>query len=336
MHALVTGGGGFLGRYIVEQLLARGDRVRTIYRRAYLKLEALGIEVARGDIRSLDAVDAACHEIDCVFHVAARPGIAMNRSEYDSINLVGTKNIVVTCRRKGVSRLVYTSSPSVVFAGCDQAGIDESAPYDFRWLEANRAWYSLSKAQAEQVVLAANSDELKTCALRPHLIWGPQDRHLIPRLIDRARSGRLRRIGDGTNLVDITYVENAAEAHLLAADALAQDGPPVAGKAYFISQGEPVNCWRWIDDILALVDLPPVKKKISLANARRVGGICEGLYSLLGFSDEPPMTRFLASQLATSHWFDIGAARRDLGYTPRVSTAEGMQRLGEWLKTAKG
>ena len=332
MRALVTGGGGFLGRYIVEQLGARGDRVRSFGRGDYPELEALGVEVVRGDIRDRDAVIAACGDIDCVFHVAALPGIGMDRRAYDDINFSGTKNVLAGCQRHGASRLVYTSSPSVVFAGTDQCGIDESVAYDFAWLEANRAYYSLSKAQAEQAVLAANREGLRTCSLRPHLIWGPRDGHLVPRLIARARSGRLRRIGDGTNLVDMIYVDNAAEAHVRAADALAGEVASAAGKSYFLSQGEPVNCWRWIDDILALVDLPPVKKSISLNAAWRLGAACEAAYRLLGLKGEPPMTRFLAAQLATSHWFDISAARHDLGYEPRVSTAEGMRRLGEWLR----
>ncbi|MCI0331810.1 MAG: NAD-dependent epimerase/dehydratase family protein [Planctomycetes bacterium] len=332
MHALVTGGGGFLGAYIVEAILARGGRVRSFGRGDYPRLQAQGAEVVRGDIRDRDAVAAACRDVECVYHVAAMPGISMRARGYDEVNRVGTDNVLAACRAAGVTRLIYTSSPSVVFAGHDQRGVDESEPYGFEWLEANRAYYSLSKARAEQAVLAANGETLKTCALRPHLIWGPGDTHLIPRLIARASAGRLRRVGDGTNLVDITYVENAADAHLRAADALATAASPVAGRAYFVSQGEPVNCWRWIDEILALVELPAVSKSVSLETALRVGAVCEAVYRLLGLTSEPPMTRFLAAQLAISHWFDMSAARRDFGYQPRVSTAQGMRRLGEWLR----
>jgi nucleoside-diphosphate-sugar epimerase len=356
MHALVTGGGGFLGGYIVEALLARGDRVRSFGRGDYPQLRAQGAEVLRGDIRDNDALRAACAGVDCVYHAAALPGIGMDSEAYRTVNQVGTELLLANCRRQGVGRFVYTSSPSVVFAGRDQCGVDESAPYDFGWMRVSRAYYSESKACAEEAVLAANGEAMKTCALRPHLIWGPGDTHLIPRLIARARSGRLWRVGDGTNLVDITYVENAADAHLLAADALcaglgdprtsagsgdpriteelppAEAGSP-AGKAYFISQGEPVNCWQWIDEILALVNLLPVRKSMSLKTATRIGAGYEAAYRLLRLKKEPPMTRFLAAQLATSHWFDISAARRDLGYKPRVATAEGMQRLGQWLRT---
>jgi nucleoside-diphosphate-sugar epimerase len=352
MHALVTGGGGFLGGYIIEALLARGDRVRSFGRGEYPALAAQGVEVVRGDIRDSDALAKACAGIECVFHAAALPGIGMDREAYRSVNQVGTELLLANCRRQGVARFVYTSSPSVVYAGRDQCGVDESAPYDFGWMRANRAYYSESKACAEEAVLAANGDQLKTCALRPHLIWGPGDTHLIPRLIARARSGRLRRVGDGTNLVDVTFVENAAEAHLMVADTLARIGEAAsaagatleagaapaaeaaspAGKAYFISQGEPVNCWQWIDEVLNLAGVAPIDKSMSNKTARRLGAGCEVAHSVLKLRGEPPMTRFLAAQLATSHWFDIGAARRDFGYTPRLSTAEGMRRLGEWLR----
>lgn len=331
MHALVTGGGGFLGRYIVEALVTRGDRVRGFSRGEYPELAALGVEMVRGDVRDREAVVAACSGVDCVFHTAAIAGIGMRRHDFDDVNVLGTNNVLEGCRRSGVGRLVYTSSPSVVFAGKDQCGIDESAPYGMNWLEANRAYYSLTKARAEQAVLAANGNGLRTCALRPHLIWGPRDSHLVPRLIARARSGRLRRVGDGTNRVDMTYVENAAQAHVQAADALAGEDSPAAGRAYFLSQGEPAGCWQWIDAILALANLPPVEKSISLRKARRLGAACESIYRVLRLRGEPPMTRFLAAQLATSHWFDITAARRDFGYEPRVSGAEGMRRLGQWL-----
>jgi nucleoside-diphosphate-sugar epimerase len=181
------------------------------------------------------------------------------------------------------------------------------------------------------MVLEANGQHhLLTCALRPHLIWGPRDQHLIPRLIKRARAGQLRQVGDGKNLIDAVYVENAAAAHLLAADAL-RPGSPVCGQAYFITNGQPVNCWNWINDILTLAGLPPVERRISYRAAYAAGAALEGLWTVLGRTDEPQMTRFLAAQLATSHYFDISAARRDFGYEPRVTMAQGMERLKSWL-----
>lgn len=326
MHALVTGAGGFLGQYIAEQLVARGDRVRGLSRRRYPELDALGMESVQGDVQDLAAVEAACRGVDCVFHVAAIAGIWGPWTQYYGINVEGTKNVVAGCRAAGVPRLVYTSSPSVTFAGRDQCGIDESAPYPRRWL----AHYPHSKALAEMLVLAADGDDLATCSLRPHLIWGPGDPHLVPRLMDRARKGQLRQIGDGKNWIDAVYVENAAEAHLLAADAL-RPGSPLCGKAYFITNGEPVNCWNWINELLSLAGLPPVRSRISFPAAYAAGALLEGIWTILGRTDEPRMTRFLAAQLATSHYFDISAAKRDFGYVPRVSMAEGMERLKIWL-----
>jgi len=327
MHALVTGPGGFLGLYLVERLVARGDRVRGFCRGSYAELNRLGVETLRGDVRDAEAVAAACRGVDVVFHTAAVSGISIDWDHYHGINTLGTRNVVAACRREKVGRLVYTSSPSVTFDAADQCGVDESAPYPERWF----CHYPHTKALAEQHVLESNgADGLLTCALRPHLIWGPRDRHLIPRLIRRAKSGRLRRVGDGTNLVDMVYVENAAAAHVRAADAL-EPGSPVAGRAYFISQGEPVRCWEWIDEILALAGLAPVRRSISLKTAWRVGAVLEAIYRLLHLKSEPPMTRFLAAQLATSHYFDITRARQDFGYEPTISKDEGMRRLGEWL-----
>ena len=323
MKALVTGAGGFLGLYIVEQLVARGDQVRGFCRGSYPALDALGVETIQGDIRDREKVLAACRDVDVVFHVAAVAGMGGPWKHYYEINTLGTRHVLAGCRAHGVGRLVYTSSPSVTFDGVDQEGVDESAPYPERWL----AHYPHSKALAERDVLAAaGSEGLSTCSLRPHLIWGPRDRHLIPKLIARAKSGRLRRVGDGKNLVDMIYVENAARAHLQAADALAPESN-VSGRAYFLSQGEPVNCWQWIDEILGLAGLEPVGKSISLSAAWKVGAVFEALWSMLRLKSDPPMTRFLAAQLATSHFFDISRARRDFGYEPAVTTAEGMKRL---------
>jgi nucleoside-diphosphate-sugar epimerase len=329
LHALVTGAGGFLGRYIVEQLVARGDRVRTMSRGHYTDLHMLGVEAIQGDIQDAGAVERACESVEVVFHVAAVAGIWGPWRHYHGINTLGTSNVLAACRKCGVGRLVHTSSPSVTFAGRDQCGVDESVPYPTRWL----CHYPHTKALAEQEVLAANGEgRLTTCSLRPHLIWGPRDQHLIPRLIERARRGQLRQVGDGTNRIDAVYVENAAAAHLQAADALRPDSP-VAGRAYFITNGEPVNCWQWINEILTLAGLPPVQRRISRRAAYAAGAVLEGLWTVLGRTDEPRMTRFLAAQLATSHYFDISAARRDFGYEPRMSMAGGMRRLSEWLKS---
>ena len=326
MTALVTGAGGFLGQYLVEQLIARGQPVRTLSRKSYPALARLGVDMREGDLRDAETVHAACQDVDVVYHAAGVAGIWGSWEHYHGINTVGTKHVVAACQDHGVPRLVYTSSPSVTFDGSHQRNIDETVAYPDRWL----CHYPHTKALGEQLALAANSETLATCALRPHLIWGPRDNHLIPRLISRAQTGQLRIVGDGQNLVDMVYVENAAEAHLQAADALTP-GAPVCGRAYFITQGEPVNCWQWINEILALAELDPVTKRIGFATAWRLGATLECLWKLLGKQDEPRMTRFLAAQLARDHYFDITRAREDFGYTPRISTEVGMQRLAEWI-----
>ena len=326
---LVTGGGGFLGLYVVEQLVARGDQVRTLSRMRYRALDELGVEHIQGDIRDEGTVAKACEGIDVVIHTAAIAGIWGPWERFYEINTVGSRNVLDGCRKHGVQALVYSSSPSVTFDGSDQVDVDESAPYPDRWL----CHYPHTKAIAEQEILAANGLNLRTCALRPHLIWGPRDQHLIPRLLDRARTGRLRIVGDGSNLIDMVYVENAAEAHLLAADDLLKPTSKTAGKAYFITQGQPVNCWDWINEILEVAEVQRVKKKIPFRVAWCIGQVLESAYRVTGRTSEPRMTRFLAAQLATSHYFDITAARQDLGYEPRICTDEGMRRLANWCGT---
>jgi len=332
MNVLVTGGGGFLGRYLVERLVARGDRVRSFGRQAYPELEAIGVEVIRGNLQDENAVRAACCGMETVFHVAALPGIQCQWKPFYETNTLGTISVINGCLQHGVKYLVYTGSPSCIFAGKPQENIDESVPYPTRWL----AHYPHSKALAEQAVLQANSPKLLTCSLRPRLIWGPRDQHLIPRLLDRAKRGRLIQVGRGDNLIDQIYVENAATAHVQAADALAQHGRN-AGKAYFISQGKPVNCWNWINEILTLAGLEPIKRKIPFRLAWVMGAAFEAGYRSLNLTGEPPMTRFLATQLAQSHYYDISAARRDFGYEPNITMEEGMEKVSrEWRVGKKG
>jgi nucleoside-diphosphate-sugar epimerase len=328
MHALVTGGGGFLGLYIVEQLVARGETVRVLCRGKYPRLDALGVECVTGDIRDPLAVAGACAGVDTVFHVAAVSGIWGPWGYYHGINTRGTAHVLAGCRQHRVQRLIYTSSPSVIYDGRDHFGADESLPYPTSYL----CHYPHSKALAEQAVLKANGiDGLATTALRPHLIWGPRDNHLIPRLIARARSGRLRRVGAGGNLISMSYVENAAAAHVQAADRL-EPGSRVAGEAYFINEPEPVLLWKWIDELLIRAGLPAVSKSVSLRFACTAGALLEALYMAGRVSAEPPMTRFLARQLGGAHYYSVAKAQRDFGYTGIVSVAEGMRRLEPELR----
>jgi nucleoside-diphosphate-sugar epimerase len=323
MKALVTGGGGFLGLYIVEQLLEAGHSVRVFCRAHYATLDALRVETVRGDLRDAQSVREACRGIDAVFHTAAIPGVWGSWEMYYGINTLGTLNVIDACRAQGVARLIYTSSPSVVFDGADHIDADESLPYPSRWM----CGYPQSKALAEQAVLSANErNRLQTVSIRPHLIWGPRDSHLIPRLIRRAQSGQLRRVGDGTNLVSVAYVENAAAAHLQAEVSL-RTSTSAAGKPYFINERDAVNLWDWINLLLMRAGLLPVEKTVSAASARRLGAILETLWRLFRFKGEPPMTRFVAAQLSGSHSYRITAAERDFGYRPLVTVEEGLRRM---------
>lgn len=329
MKALVTGGGGFLGGAIVRQLLARGDSVRSYSRGGYPELEALGAEHHRGDLADADAVQRAVAGTDLVFHVGAKAGAWGPYREYHAANVVGTENILSACRRHEVGHLVYTSSPSVVFDGTDLEGVNESVPYPSHY----EAHYPQTKAIAERAVRAASGARLRTVALRPHLVWGPRDNHLVPRIVARGRAGQLRRLTGPAKLVDTTYIDDAARAHLLSADHLrGADGATISGKAYFISSGQPIALWELVDRILGAAGLPPIDKTIDPKVALRAGWLLERLYGLLRIEREPRMTRWVARELSTAHWFDISAARRDLGYEPAVSLDDGLRALAQWLQ----
>ena len=318
---LVIGGTGFLGREIICQLLERGQKVRTLCRRSGDVPE--GAEIVFGDIGDPASLQTACQGVETVYHTASNPGISMCWKPFYETNVVGTQNVIDACRSAGVRKLIYTSSASVTFHCKPQHGADETTPYPDRWF----AHYPRSKMLAEKMALDAASDTLLTCSLRPHLIMGKRDRHLVPRLLARARSGRLFRVGDGTNLIDIIFIENAAIGHIQAAEALTSGDSPVNGNAYFLTQGEPVNCWDWINEILAMNGLPKVKRSISFSTAWAIGWTLETVYKYCRLPGEPVMTRFLAAQLATTHYLDISKAKRDFGYVPVISMEEGMKRL---------
>lgn len=326
MQALVTGGGGFLGRAIVERLIARGDRVRSVARGEYPELAAMGVECVRADLSDSHAMIDACAGVEVVFHVAAKAGVWGRYEDYHRVNVTGTENVLSAMRAAGVRKLVYTSSPSVVFHGGDCEGADESLPYPDHYL----THYPKTKAIAERMVLAANGDEFASVALRPHLIWGPRDNHLVPRIL--ARSASLRRIGRENKLIDAVYIDNAADAHICAADRL-EIGAPCSGKAYFITNGEPRPTWDIVNAILAAGGKPPVTKVVSKRVAMAIATAMESTYRVLGIRREPRLTRFVVEELSNAHWFDISAARRDLGYRPDVSMDEGLVRLGNWLQS---
>lgn len=313
MRVLVTGGGGFVGGYVVDRLLARGYALRSFGRSAQPALAAKGVEVVCGDLACAENVRAACKGVDAVFHVAAKAGVWGRWDSFYQPNVIGTCNVVEACRAEGIGRLVYTSTPSVVFNGEAICGGGQELPYGRNWL----CHYAQTKAIAEQKALAANSDSLKVVALRPHLVFGPGDPHLLPRVVESVKAGRLKIVGDGRNRVDISYVEDVAAAHLNAFDALGQGA--CDGRAYFISQGEPVELWPWLNQVLAGLGHLPLTRRIPLPLAYAAGALAEGVWTLFSKKGEPPITRFVAVELAKDHYFSLQAATRDLGYEPETT-----------------
>ena len=324
----MTGAGGFLGSEIATQLLHQDHSVIGFSRGSYPALEKQGVQWIRGDIRDPQAVNQACRNVDAIVHSAAVPGVWGSWDSYYQVNTVGTEHVIAAARAQAVKLLVYTSSPSVTFDGTNQANIPEDVPYPSSWL----CHYPHSKALAEQAVIAANGqDNLATCALRPHLIWGAKDPHLIPRLFERGKAGTLRIIGDGANLVDMVHVTNAAHAHLCAIEALSNN-PASHGKAYWVSQQDPVNCWDWLNDLLLAAGVPTIKKSISSRTAYVAGTVLEIVYTALRMRREPRMTRFLAKQLSMDHYFDNSRAQELLGYFPILSNSQAMDMFKQAIR----
>ncbi len=327
MKALVTGGGGFLGFAIVKILRNKGFAVNTYARQKYPKLDDVGATQFHGDIADFNALQLAASGCDIIFHVAAKAGIWGAYADYYHTNVDGTDNVIAVCKSLAINKLIYTSSPSVVFNGRSMEGLNESIPYPQHYETA----YPETKAIAEQHIIAANSDKLATVSLRPHLIWGPDDNHLTPRILARGKAGKLRRIGKKDHKVDCIYVDNAALAHLLAAEKLCHNSK-IAGKCYFISQNDPRYLWDIVNGILATANIAPVTKIMPFALAYSIGFLLENGYKLLGKTTEPPMTRFLARELSTAHWFDTSAAKNDFSYTPTISIEDGLNMLKNWQK----
>ena len=327
MKVLVTGGAGFLGSALCRVLLARGDEVRSFQRTHSTALDAMGVVQVLGDLADADAVHRACEGQHAVMHNAAKAGAWGSFESYFDANVRGTEHVIAACRAHGIRQLVYTSTPSVTHSGRRpvQGGNEIDTPYGSGFT----APYPATKLIAEKLLLAANDATLACVALRPRLIWGPGDTQLLPRLVDRARAGRLRFIDGGHNRMDTTYIDNAAHAHLAALDQL-RPGSACAGRAYFISNGEPMASRDIVNALLRAAGVPTVEKSIPFGVAYAAGAVLETAWRMFSLSGEPPMTRFLAEQLSTPHWYDISAAARDLGYQPQVSIAEGLRRTAEW------
>ncbi|MBS0557612.1 MAG: NAD-dependent epimerase/dehydratase family protein [Proteobacteria bacterium] len=326
MKVLVTGGGGFLGSAICKQLVARGHAVRTFSRNRHPLLDTLGVEQHLGDIASMELVIEASRGVDAIVHCAGKVAPWGSLEDFYETNVRGTDNVLAACELNEINRLVFTSSSSVVQTGTDQEGIDETAPYAQPFLNA----YAHTKALAEQRVLAANSPQLATVALRPQIVWGPDDPTFVPRILAQARAGRLRLIGKTPKKLDSVYIDNAADAHVLALEKLAI-GSTIAGKTYFVTQGEPVLNEALVNGWLNAGGFPPETRRLPLGVAQFLARTLESTYGVLRIAREPPLTRFAVDVLSSALWFDISAARRDLGYSPRVNMAEGMARLAQHL-----
>ena len=319
MKVLVTGAGGFLGKHLAQALVAEGHEVYNYSRSTYAELEQMGVTCLTGDLGDYDRLAVSLAGMEAVFHVASKVGIWGKYEEFYQTNVVGTENIIRACLENKISKLIYTSTPSVVFGKEDLCGVNELAPYPTQ----HECYYAATKAVAEKKVLAANSSLLATVALRPHLIFGPGDHHLFPRIVESAKMGKLKRVGEGKNLVDVIYVKNAVDAHLLALGKLSLSSV-ISGKAYFIAQERPVNLWGFVDQILDGHGVGRLTKSISASKAYKVGKILEKVYSFLNLKKEPPMTGFVALQLSKSHYFSHKKAEQELGYIPKIGLDEAM------------
>lgn len=325
---LVTGHGGFLGRAICRELIAHGYHVRGLARSRYPEMERIGVEAVQASASDYAACEQACRGVAGVIHTAALAGVWGPAAEYERANVLATENLLRVCEAQRIDAFVFTSSPSVTFDGQPQCNIDERVPYPTRWL----CHYPRTKAIAEQKVLAVNgTSQIVSCSLRPHLIWGVGDPHLIPRVIDRCRKRRLRCVGEGNNLIDTVHVDHAAIAHRLALERMLARDKSSSGKAYFITDGHPIECWKWISFLIESAGLVVPSRRISFEGAYRIGAVLETVYRLLGKRDEPPMTRFVAAQLGVPHYFNISAAKSLLGYEPISNRDQRLSELQDWI-----
>ncbi len=325
---LVTGGGGFLGKAIVRKLCENDVAVSSFSRSYYKSLDGLDVLQIQGDLFDKVAIENAVKNVDAVFHVAAKAGLWGSYEDYYKANVIGTENVILACQKHKVGQLIYTSSPSVIFSEGDQENIDETVPYPESYL----AHYPATKALAEQLVIKAAKKGLSSIIIRPHLIWGPEDNHLFPKLVQRA--GRLKIIGRRDDLVDTIYVDNAADVHILAFQKL-QENPALSGNIYFASQDDPISKWKLANAFFEIAGKPPIKGHISARTAFIAGAFFEFVYKLFGVKKDPPMTKFAAVELATSHWFNITKAKKELGYVPKISTRQGLEYLGRWYSTVR-
>jgi nucleoside-diphosphate-sugar epimerase len=319
VRVLVTGATSLLGGAVARRLQARGDDVTVFQRRP----SELGFREVLGDVADRSAVDTAVAGVDVAVHAAARVSVVGPWSAFAKTNITGTANMLDAARTAGVTRFVYVSSPSVANAGKSLVG----APAGRADPDRARDHYSRSKASAELSALAAATDGFSVVAVRPHLVWGPGDTQLVGRIVTRARQGRLAVIGSGGALIDTTYIDNAADAIVAAADRA--DG--LSGRAFVVSNGQPRPVRELLNRIASAAGLEPPRLRVPVGVARAAGSVLERAWARLQREGDPPITRFLAEQLSTAHWFDQRETREALGWQPLVHLDEGFARLESWF-----
>ncbi|GEA86078.1 NAD-dependent epimerase/dehydratase family protein [Cellulomonas cellasea] len=320
MKVLVTGASGLLGRAVADALHAAGHDVRTFQRRPSGLAHAQDV---LGSVTVPAEVDRAVAGVDAVVHLAAKVSLAGDPAQFHEVNVRGTGNVLAALARHGVERLVHVSSPSVAHTGASIVG-DGALPAD---PARARGDYARTKAEAEVLALAADRPGLRVVAVRPHLVWGPGDTQLVARLAERARAGRLPLLDAGTVLVDTTYVDNAASAMVAALGRLDAPDGAVRGQAYVVTNGEPRPIAEMLGGICTAMGAPAPSRHVPAALARAAGSLVEAVWRVRPGTDEPPMTRFLAEQLSTAHWFDQRRTRADLQWAPAVTLDEGLRRL---------
>lgn len=331
MKIIITGGRGFVGKALSQKFINSNHSIHTIGRSSHFTKSDFPENCQHHycDLANDPIPEAIFKGADLIFHIAAKAGVWGKYSDFYSSNVTATRNILSACKKYNIAKLIYTSTPSVVFSGQPIVSGTESLPYGNSRLSA----YAETKSIAEREILEANDPgKLKTIALRPHLIWGEGDPHLLPRVINRHKKGKLRIVGEGGNKVDLTHVDNVVHAHFCAMEALLKNST-LGGNAYFIGQNEPVNLWDWLNEIFAMLDLPKLTKKISYQKAYLLGSSLEKIWGILRLRGEPPMTRFVANQLAHDHWFSIESAKKDIGYEPIRDMNDSLNESLTWLRS---
>ena len=325
MKVLVTGTGSLLLGGLASELLRRGDEVVCLQRRPAAFMGHQNAHEVLADICNTDAVALAAKGCDAIIHGAARVGVVGSQKEFYDTNVLGTENILRAAEQQSISRLVFVSTPSVAHTGASLVG----APAGRAEIGRSRSYYAESKAIAERTVLNARNSQLAVVAIRPHLVWGPGDTQLVGRIVERAKSGRLAVVGTGNALVDSTYIDNAISAHIAALDAL-HIGSACDGKAYVVSNGEPRTVNELMRSMCESAGVPFEPRHLSLTLGIRLGALVERLWPLMQ-SSEPPITRFIAEQLGTAHWFDQRVVHNDLKWAPSVTLDEGFKQLTQWF-----